>query len=175
MKNIIKLIIVSLLTYSCASTNLSKNIVREGDFLVKNGVFADKKWEENLIFKRLSWYHELTLQFDLLLAPVSAQSSFNFWFSPTEQQDIQKCSDFRVVLAYSLDTKLIPYSILNEQLELAGFKKVELFNFKKHLMVHPDSELNSLRLYQVYGICRLDKEVKPLILNFPGFTEKALN
>lgn len=175
MKHIFNLMIVGLCVISCSSTNLSKNIVREGDFIVKNGVFADKKWEENLTFKRLSWYHELTLQFDLKIANVTPQSSFNFWFSPTEQQDIQKCSDFRVVIAYSLDTKLIPYSILNEQLELAGFKKVDLFNFKKHLMVHPDSELNSLRLYQVYGICRLDKEVKPLILNFPGYNEKSIN
>ncbi len=175
MKNVFKLLAVCFLMFSCASNNLSKNTVREGDFLVKNGVFADKKWEENLTFKRLSWYHELTLQFDFLMAQMTPQSSFNYWFSATEQQDIQKCSDFRVVLAYSLDTKLIPYSILNEQLELAGFKKVELIHFKRHLMVHPDSELNSLRLYQVYGICRADKELKPLIFNFPGFTEKSVN
>ena len=172
---IYNIIVVCLVTCSCASMNLSKNSVKEGEFLVRNGVFADKKWKENLTFKRISWYHELTLQFDLLLAPVSLQSSFNFWFSPSELEDIQKCSDFRVVLAYSLDTKLIPYSILNEQFELSGFKKIEIMNFKKHLMLHPDSELNSLRLYQAYGICRPEKQFKPLILNFPSFSEKLVD
>ena len=164
---------LSLLTFvSCA--NLSKNTVKEGPFIVKNGTAGDKVWKENLNFKRISWYHELTLEFDLMLGTIVPQSSFNFWFSKDELELISKCGDFKIVAAYSQDTKIIPYSYLNEQLANSDYKKIELINFKKHFLQHPDAEMNPLRLYQVYGICRPDKTAKPLIFNFAGFTEKIV-
>ena len=123
----------------------------------------------------MSWYHELTLQFDLMLGTIEPQSSFNFWFSKDELDMIAKCGDFRIVLAYSQDTKIIPYSYLNEQLDRSGYKKIELISFKKQFIQHPDAEMNSLRLYQLYGICRPEKNDKPLIFNFPGFSEKIVN
>ncbi len=170
----ISIVLLTLLTFaSCA--NLSKNTVKEGLFLVKNGTAGDKVWKENLSLKRVSWYHELTLQFDLMLGTIEPQSSFNFWFSKDELDMIGKCGDFRIVLAYSQDTKIIPYSYLNEQLDRSGYKKIELVSFKKQFIQHPDSEMNSLRLYQLYGICRPEKNDKPLIFNFPGFSEKIVN
>lgn len=168
------IILLTLLTFaSCA--NLSKNTIKEGPFLVKNGTMADKTWYENLALKRVSWYHELTLEFDLMMAVIEPQSSFNFWFSKDELDAIGKCGDFKVVLAYSRDTKILPYSYLNEQLDNSGYKKMDLLSFKKNFLQHPDAEMNSLRLYQVYGICRANKDNKPLILNFPGFSEKIVN
>jgi hypothetical protein len=174
MKNKFILItfLAALLT-SCA--NLSKNTVKEGDYIVRNGTAGTNIWKENLVFTRVSWYHELTLQFDLMMAPIAPQSSFNFWFSKEELEAAGKCGDFRIVLAYSADTKIIPYSYLNEQLDLAGFKKLDLNAFKRNFMQHPDSEMNSLRLYQLYGVCRSGSEHRPLIFNFPGFTEKTVN
>ena len=173
IKTILILIPLMLIFSSCS--NLSKNSVKEGEFYIKNGVSGSKKWDENLILKRVSWYHELTLQFDLMIGNITPQSGFNFWFSKSELEDVLKCSDFRILMTYSVDTKLFPYSLLNEQLEIAGFKKIDLFEFKKNLMVHPDSELNSLRLYQVYGVCRKENEPKSLNLNFPGYLEKSIN
>ena len=167
-------LLVSVLGLSSCS-NLSKNTVREGTYIVRNGTAGDKIWNENLNLKRISWYHELTLEFDLMLASIPPQSSFNFWFSKAELDDVNKCPDFKVVMAYSLDTKIIPYSHLNEQLELAGYKKIDLIQFKKNFIQHPDSEMNSFRIYQVYGICRESRDLKPLIFNFPGFTEKTVN
>lgn len=169
------LILLSLLTLFTSCANLSKNTIKEGEFIVRNGTAGTNIWNENLKITRVSWYHELTLQFDLMLAPIAPQSSFNFWFSKEELEAIGKCGDFRVVLAYSWDTKIIPYSNLNEQLDLAGFKKLDLNTFKKNLLQHPDSEMNSLRVYQIYGICRPASEHKPLIFNFAGFSEKTVN
>lgn len=170
-----KIFLILSLVLLASCSNLTKNTVKEGRYVVRNGAFANKQWDEDLNFQRTSWYHELTLQFDFMMVPITPQSSFNFWFSKTELEDVHKCGDFRVALAYSLDTKAIPYSLLNEQLEMAGFKKIELIEFKKHLFQHPDSEMNSTRLYQVYGLCRESKDLKPLTINFPGFNEKALN
>ncbi len=173
LQTLFQTLVVALMLTACS--NLSKNTVKEGKYIVKNGSFGSKQWDDDLVFHRTSWYHELTLQFDLMLVSIAPQSSFNFWFSTVELGDVHKCGDFRVLLAYSLDTKIIPHSMLNEQLEIAGFKKTELSEFKKHLLQHPDSEMNSTKLYQVYGICRESKDLKPLTINFPGFKEKALN
>ena len=173
MKKTIVLLLTLLTFASCA--NLTKNTVKEGPFLVKNGTAGDKTWYEVLTLNRVSWYHELTLEFDLMLAPITPQSSFNFWFSKDELEAIGKCGEFKVVLAYSRDTKILPYSYLNEQLENSGYKKLEILSFKKQFLQHPDAEMNSLRLYQVYGICRPVQDNKPLILNFPGFSEKIVN
>lgn len=171
----IKFLVVVFALFSAACSNLSKNIVKEGTFLVRNGATGDKTWKEDLVLTRSSWYHELTLQFDIMIAQVPAQSGFNFWFSKAELDDVNKCDDFRLMLAYSLDTKVIPYSIMNEQIDQAGFKKIELIEFKKHFLQHPDAEMNSMRLYQVFGVCRKAKDLKPLIFNFPGYSEKILN
>lgn len=166
------LILIALLFSACS--NLSKNIVQDGTFPIRNGVYADKSWKEDLIFKRYSWYHELTLQFELLITNISPQSGFNFWFSKDELSQFNNCKDARVVLAYSLDTKLIPYSSLYTELERNGFMKFELIEFKRNLIQHPDSVMNSLRHYHVFGICRKNNELNPIKIAFPGYLEKEL-
>lgn len=173
-KQVLILFVILMSVYSCAS-NLSKNLVQDGKLLVRNGTFTDKLWKEDLVFKRNSWYHELTLQFDFMLASISPQSAFNFWFSKNELDSMVNCSDSRVVMAYSLDTKDIPFSSLYQQIENAGYSRIELIEFKKHLLQHPDAQLNGFRLYHIFGICKKTKDAKALIINFPGYLEKVIN
>ncbi|MBC7429197.1 MAG: hypothetical protein H7336_11330 [Bacteriovorax sp.] len=175
MKKSFLILLLLGLTGLSSCSNLTKNSVREGHYIVRNGVAQDKQWNENLDLKRISWTHELTLSFDLMMTSIPPQSSFNFWFSKSELDEVNKCGDFRIILAYSLETKAIPYSYLNEQIELAGYKKVDLIEFKKNFFAHPDAEMSSFRLYQLYGICRSQRLDKSLILNFPGFSEKVVN
>lgn len=173
IKQFLILLPVALMSFSCS--NLSKNMVEEGKLILRNGTFADKVWKEDLVFQRNSWYHELTLSFDLMQVHVFPQSSFNFWFSKDELDTIAKCGDSRIVMAYSMDTKEIPYSSLYEQLEKSGFTRFELTEFKKHLLAHPDAQLNGFRLYHIFGMCKKTKDLKPLIINFPGYSEKLIN
>jgi hypothetical protein len=166
--------VLLILSITSCSSNLSKNMVQEGNLILRNGTFNDKAWKEDLVFQRNSWYHELTLQFDLMMAYVPPQSSFNFWFSKGELDSMINCSDSRVVMAYSLDTKDIPYSSLYENFSNSGYTRFELLEFKKHLFQHPDAQLNGFRLYHIFGICKKNKDAKPLIVNFPGYLEKLV-
>lgn len=174
IKQIWILSIIAFNLISCSS-NLSKNQVQEASMHLKNGTFNDKFWKEDLVFQRNSWYHELTLQFDLMLAHVPPQSAFNFWFSKDELESMSKCSDARIVMAYSLDTKDIPYSSFYDQLEKSGYTRFDLLEFKKHILQHPDAQLNVFRLYHIFGICKKTKDSKALIVNFPGYLEKSIN
>lgn len=156
-------------------SNLSKNNVQEGTLYIKNGTYSDKVWKDKLVFDRYSWYHELTLQFDLMLVNVAPKSPFNYWFSKDELESMNKCQDSRVLMAYSLDTKDVPYSSLYEQLEKSGYTRFELLEFKKHVLHHPDAQAQGLKLYHIFGICKKSSETKPLIINIPGYSEKVLN
>jgi hypothetical protein len=169
---LIVICLAGFLAISCS--NLSKNIVQDSDLFLKNGTFADKTWKEDLVFQRTSWYHELTLQLDLMMAPISPRSSFNFWLSKDELENMVKCGDSRVVLAYSLDTKDIPYSTLYDQFEKSGFTRFEIPEFKKQLLQHPDSQQFGFRLYHIFAICKKLDDHKPLIMNFPGYSEKTI-
>ena len=173
IKKVLILVIALLSAISCSS-NLSKNLVQDGSLILRNGTYNDKVWKEDLIFQRNSWYHELTMQFDLMLAHVTPQSSFNFWFSKNELDSMINCSESSVVMAYSLDTKDIPYSSLYEQFEKSGYTRFDLIEFKKHLLQHPDAQLNGFRLYHVFGICKKAKDSKSLIVNFPGYFERII-
>ena len=171
MKKIFSFFILLLLT-SCS--NLSKNIVEEGTFYLNNGTFADRSWKEELKFTRYSWYHELTLQFDMMVTTIPAQSGFNFWFSKDELTELNTCIDARIVFAYSLDTKILSYNSLYEQFERNGFNKIELPEFKKQLRQHPDAVMNSMRLYNVVAFCNKKFKVNQLVINFPGYIEKVI-
>lgn len=171
---ILSLSFLCVILASCSTSNLSKNIVQDSVLLVKNGTFADKVWKEDLPLERTSWYHELTLQFDFMTAHVYPQSSFNFWFSKDELDQMIKCGDSRIVMAYSLDTKDIPYSMLYEQLEKNGYSRFEIPEFRKQLLQHPDSIQYGFRLYKIFAICKKVDDHKSLIMNFPGYSEKLI-
>jgi hypothetical protein len=110
-----------------------------------------------------------------MIADIDPQSSFNFWFSKDELDTVQKCSDAKIVLAYSLDTVRIPYFYLNDQLSKSGYERFDLIEFSKELNAHSDSVMNSMRLYKVFGICKKTKDLRPITISFPGFVEKTLN
>ncbi len=146
----------------------------KGQFVLKNGVFADRTWTEHWTFDRYSWYQEMSLFYDLIIAQIPPQSSFNFWFSEAELKDINSCVDFRVAMIYTLDSKKISHTQFYEQMEFANYQRVDLSNFKKHLQLHPDSTEHSLQLYQIYGFCKKTKDRRQIVVNFPGFVETLI-
>ncbi len=78
------------------------------------------------------------------------------------------------MIAYTLDTKDIPFSMLFEQLERNGYTHFEIPQFKKQLMQHPDAVMFGLRLYKIFAICKKSEDRKPLIMKFPGYSEKLI-
>ncbi len=171
----IKILLCLMLALSMVScSNLSKNIVQENVLLLRNGTYQDKVWKEDLVFERVSWYHEWTMQLDVLMANVPPQSAFNFWFSKDELESFVKCGEARIVLAYSLDSKDIPYSMMYEQFDKNGYSHFDIPEFRKQVLQHPDSQQYGFRLYKIFAICKKDNDHKSLILNFPGYSEKIV-
>ena len=169
-----KTLTLLLLGFFLSCSNLSKNMVKEGDFSIHNGVHKNKQWNTSLDFQRVSWFHELTLLYDFMYAAVDKKSDFYNWFSQDEKRRIKSCSKVYVTLNYSLDADRISEAMLDSQLRDQGFESYLAPQFSRTLKTHPDFEHLSLSLYKVKLFCspRLAKE--KLVINFPNFKQVEL-
>lgn len=170
---VILVLTIFLSLFSCSTQ--TKNMISTGEQTVKGGVYRNEKWQESLIFKRYSWYKEMTLLFDALIVPVPTDNSFSKWLSDTEKSYSQSCQSALVVVTYFLDSKRLSYTMFKDQMKAAGYEEFSLDQFGKHLKLHPDFETLSLTLYKVQGFCRKGSvlDSKPVIA-FPGFSEISL-
>ena len=159
---------------SCASRgggSSSKNFVKKGNFYLVGGRFEQLEWRDKLQFKRVSWYHELTLLFDMMLSKWHGDSKFSYWLSPAEQDIVESCHQFYLLLSYATDSGDITHSMFNQIMRNNGLELIEMPNFRTYLRLHPDFASNSLRRYQVQGLCQKDpipKNQRKIVL--PSFT-----
>jgi hypothetical protein len=172
MKKVLIILPVIFLAISCS--NLSKNMVKKGTFSIKNGVYRNLSWKEELKLQRVSWYHELTLLYDLIYGSIDEKSKFYNWFSVQEQNRIKNCSDIILGVRYSLDSDRISHSMFDEMMRNANYEKISVPEFEKALRMHPDYKRLSLTLYKTQVYCRKSKVSAPVYINFPNFGEIKL-
>lgn len=165
-------LLVSILLIS-ACANLSKNQTLTEDFVVRGGKFGNQTWNDSLHFKRTSWYAELTLVYDLLMAQIEEQSPFWQWLSVSEKQTLLACKKHYVVVAYAQDSQKISHSQFKAYAAEAGYSSVALPQFANYMRLHPDFNQNSFHLYTVFGLCLDNSSPKRenISLQFPNFTE----
>ncbi len=147
---------------------LSKNEVLKSNFKLVGGVGARRVWDDSLNFKRISWYKETSLVFDILLAPISEQSPFYSWFSTTEQEQLRECKQAYIYLDYTLDSKFLSRTDVRDQLRQQGFRPVVVTNFVRELKNHPQYRRNNLSYYRVMGLCRVSSS-SGMKVKLPGF------
>lgn len=170
-----KLIIVSVVCFLLvACSTLSKNYVKNGSFVLDGGTNGEKSWNTSLEFKRLSWYQELTLSFDVMYARVGGSDPFYNWFSESEKEMVGECLDFYVTLLYAMDDSKIAAKHYIAQMDSYGYKKVLLPTFSSYVKNHPGFEMNSLKLYKILGFCRKEKIAKDLNIRFPNFEDQRM-
>ena len=172
----INMVVLSVLLLGACSnySNLSKNLIKNGTFILKGGVKNKKVWKTDLHFNRVSWYHELTLFFDLLHTKLESNSPFNSWLSSSEKEIIEDCTDHLITLSYALDSQKISHKDLVNQLSDHGYKEFILPTFFRNLRLHPDFDQVSFNLYKIHGFCRKGPKKGELFLNFPGFEENII-
>lgn len=167
--------ILLLFLLSAACSHYSDNFIKEGKYVLSEGIYKRKIWKTKLTFKRYSWYKEITMRYDLLLSPFDQFSKFNHWFSSSELKRIKQCTKAYIGLSYSLDTDLISSNDLFLQYKKYGYEKISIPNFARELKAHPDSTINSLNLYQAFVLCHHTTPVQDEIVYFPGYQSIKLN
>lgn len=167
------LVLISLILVGCASYK-TYNQTTKGIVILRGGIYQKESWDNALVFKRMSWYHGMTLYFDALLWKADLDSPFSQWFSPAEKEFFTKCESFLVTAGYSADPSKISHVNFREQMKLNGYDDVVLNNFASSLKSHPSATDWRLQNYKVMGYCKRSPTrlgTSKLAINFPSFKQ----
>jgi hypothetical protein len=167
------LILLSLVLAGCASYK-TYNQTTKGIVIMRGGIYEKESWSDALVFKRMSWYHGMTLYFDALLWKADLDSPFSKWFSPSEKEFFTKCESFLVTAGYSADPAKISHVNFREQMKLNGYDDVVINSFASSLKSHPASTDWRLQNYKVMGFCKRSPtrlRTSKLGINFPSFKQ----
>lgn len=150
------------------------NQTTTGQVVLRGGVYQNESWTKPLKFKRMSWYHGVTLYYDALLWKADINSPFSKWFSPTEKEYFTKCETFLVTAGYSADPAKISHVNFREQMKLNGYDDVVINTFASSLKSHPSANDWRLQNYKIMGYCkRSPSRIKngKFAINFPSFEQ----
>jgi len=169
-----KIVFIVLLFLTTACSNMSKNMVKKGDFLIRSGSYRNTQWSDSLELKRISWFYELTLLYDVMYGKIDKNSKFYNWFSAEEKMRIKYCSDILLSINYSLDSERISHQMFYKHLRDHSYDQIAVPEFSKSLKMHPDYKKLSLSLYKSSVFCKKSKATAPIYINFPNFKEIVL-
>lgn len=167
------LILLITLFAGCTSYKTYNQTTR-GVVHLRGGIHQKEAWDETLVFKRMSWYHGMTLYFDALYWKADIDSPFAKWFSPAEKEFFTKCEQFIVTVGYSADPSKISHVNFREQMKLNGYDDVVVNNFAASLKSHPQSTEWRFQNYKIMGYCKRSPsklDTKKLGINFPSFRQ----
>jgi hypothetical protein len=167
-----KVALILMALVGCAAYK-SYNKNTTGKVILRGGIYHDESWTDQLVFKRMSWYHGMTLYFDALVWKADPYSKFSKWFSPSEKEFFTKCESLLVTVAYSADPTKISHVNFREQMKLNGYDDVVLNQFSAFLRSHPSTTDWRLQNYKVVGFCKRTPsrmETPNLAINFPSFS-----
>ena len=165
--------LIFILSILMGCSNLSKNMVKEGTFTLRGGKHENQTWSESLTFRRYSWFHELTLFYDVMLADIPESSPFYQWFSPSEKRIISSCRQKKIAITYQMDSKKISDGMFEREIKKFGYSKYLVPQFEQSFNMHPDHENQSLQLYKIFVLCsKEDNRVAKVA--FPSFREVDL-
>lgn len=171
---IMKFLIVLMFFLIASCSNLSKNMVSEGDFSIRSGMIGNFKWDTSLEFKRISWHHELNLLYDVMYVNIDETNKFYNWFSSDEKRRIFECNKKLLVISYALDSERISHPMFKNILKDHGYESYSTPNFARALKTHPDYERNALSLYKVDLFCHKTTVSDDIYIGFPNFREVKL-
>lgn len=168
MKNIILVNLFLLLFVACSSQ--TKNFTQHGSFVFDGGVMQEQKWDDHLLFDRITGYQEFTAAFDFAAYRVERNSPFFQWFSAEDKALIRtSAGPCYIGLFYTVDSKKISLGHLKDQLSKAGATFYSFRSFYDNLINHPKAPHYSYGQYTEVGMC-FSGSVESLRLDFPGFT-----
>jgi len=170
------LIILSLIA-GCAAYK-SYNQTTTGKVLLRGGIYQKETWDEVLRFKRMSWYHGMTLYFDAWVWKADPDSNFSKWFSASEKEFFGKCESVLVTLAYSADPTKISHVSFREQMKLNGYDDIAINTFASYLKSHPSAPDWKILNYKIVGFCKRSPSrmgTRGLAINFPSFSHLEIN
>lgn len=167
-------LISGLLILIASCTTLNKNMIKEGSYDISGGVHQNMKWDDTLTFKRVSWFKELTLTFDIFMATIGKESPFYVWFSEEEKAMMNKCVDSQIVLTYAWDPMQISREDFFDRAQKLGYERLSVPTFHSNVKMHPNFARINVYLYKTSLLCRKNLGDSKMVISFPGFPSVTL-
>ena len=142
---------------------------KEGEFNLKGGRFLKKTWEDRIIFKRYSWYKDLSLNLDILLGEIKKDSNFFTWVSPSNEEKLKNCERLFVSLVYYPTKHKDFYKLISKKLDKKGLVEVKMTRVAENFKMHPDLDQFFHHNYINRFFCSEFKKNIEFNLQFPGF------
>ena len=171
------LLLIAFMMAGCAAYK-NYNQTTKGKVFIRGGIYKEESWDDVMTFRRMSWYHGVTLYYDALFYKADLDSPFSKWFSPSEKEFFTKCEDFLVTVTYSADPTKISHVNFREQMKLNGYDDVIINTFASYLKVHPSANEWRFQNYKIMGFCKRSPSrlgTDHIGINFPSFRYLEVN
>lgn len=165
MHKFVYLVFLMNLVLSCASS--SRKITSESEVVIKGGVFNDLQWNDELRFKRYSWYNDASMEYDILITKLDTSSKFYNWIG-NDKNLLKDCAEFYVALLYADIHAQSGVSFLRQQFEAKNFKALTLIAFRENLEAHHNFQDWRLQSYKIMGFCSSTKKGRKIEIHVPG-------
>jgi hypothetical protein len=163
-----------LFSLTACSIYKTRRSMTKSEIVIRNGVYLDKEWESDLIFKRYSWYKDASMSNEIMLSEISLKSDFSHWLA-TDKYHINKCEKFYIGLIYSDTSVKQGNSYLLAQLNKQGLEEKSIVNFSQELKAHQNYIDWGLSGHKIIGLCQMTKKSDNYYLTLPGFMQNSLN
>jgi hypothetical protein len=173
----LSLAVISFFLSGCAA-HKNYNQTTTGLVVYTGGVFKKISWDNNMLMNRMSWYHGMTLYYDVIFWKADPESPFSNWFSSTEKEYFSKCESLIVTAGYSADPSKISHVNFREQMKLNGYDDVVISTFGSYIKSHPSSIEWRFQNYKVLGFCKRSVSrtgTSKLAINFAGFRQLEID
>lgn len=155
-----------LLTASCSSFQARKAIT-ESEIIFHNGTYQNNSWDDDLVFTRYSWFHDATMDQDILVAKIDNESSFNKWLGK-DLLRLRDCSGIYIVLSYDREGNSGIVTSIDKKIRGEGGRSIEIVGFKQELKSHQNYADWNLKNHKFQGFCALNSSLS-VSLDLPGY------
>lgn len=166
--------LIFLLSFiSCSALTVST--VQESEYVIGEGRVGDDIWSEDLVFKRLSWFYELTLMYDFYIAEIPVSSNYRRWFTPGEALSSNNCGRFYIAAVYATRDRRVSQNDIWKQFDTNKIKFTNVNGFYQNLSFSENFLTNSFNLYKFWGVC-VKGNSSSIITKFslPGYASKQI-
>jgi len=164
---------ILLLIFSCST--MTKNLFVKGSFSLRGGRKHEVQWQDSLVFKRASWYKELTMYFDVAYTHIDAKSPFYNWFSNNEKEELKDCIDIIITAEYAFRPRDISKGMFKKEVLRFGYESFVVNDFERNLRMHPDFSRFQTGVYSTHAFCRRGMLSRAVAITFPGFETVLLD
>ena len=137
--------------FSCSS--LSENQVLVGNDAFDGGSLNGKEWNQDLKFKRVSWYSKAHLTYDTYISQLPANDQFRNLITHGDQTALATCPNVLITFSTSNFHRALNDSEIRELLKPQGFEVINAPGLVKNLKLHADYSRLKLHMYRPIVFC----------------------